>query len=59
MVASLPTTELSVSASILPIETVTVHQPSGAQVIRRLDVDLKVSAVERVLFQPINHIYLG
>ena len=46
MVASNPTTELSIDASSLPIETVTVYQPSGAQVIRTLEVNLKVSKVE-------------
>ena len=46
MVASLPTTELLIDGSSLPIETVTVYRPSGAQVIRKLDVDLKVSANE-------------
>jgi len=44
MVASLPTTTSSFDGSSLPIETVTVYRPSGAQVIRKLDVDLKVSA---------------
>ena len=43
MVASLPTTEFSFHGASLPIETVTVYRPSGAQVIRKLDVDLKVS----------------
>ena len=46
MVASLPATELFIDASSLPIETVTVYQPSGAQVIRTLDVNLKVSRAD-------------
>ena len=46
MVASLPTADISVDASSLPIETVTVYQPSGAQVIRKLNVDLKVSRMK-------------
>jgi len=45
MVVSLPTSELSIDGSTLPIETVIVYRPSGAQVIRKLDIDLKVSAV--------------
>ena len=48
MVASLPTTELSIDGSNLPIETVTVYRPSGAQIIRKLDVNLKVSAVNEI-----------
>jgi len=48
MAISLPTSELSVDGSTLPIETVTVYRPSGAQVIRKLDVDLKVSAVNEI-----------
>ena len=43
MVISFPTSELSVDGSTLPIEAVTVYRPSGAQVIRKLDVDLKVN----------------
>ena len=50
MAISLPTSELSVNGSTLPIETVTVYRPSGAQVIRKLDVDLKVSAVNGIRF---------
>jgi len=54
MAISLPTSELSVDGSTLPIETVTVYRPSGAQVIRKLDVDLKVSAVNEIgpIFNP-------
>ena len=48
MVASLPTTGLSIDGSSLPIETVTVYRPSGAQVIRKLDVDLKVGAANQI-----------
>lgn len=50
MVASLPTTELSIDGSGLPIESVTVYRPSGAQVIRKLDVELKVSAADEIRF---------
>jgi len=46
MVAPLPTTKFSFDGSSLPIETVTVYRPSGAQIIRELRVDLKVSTVE-------------
>ena len=46
MVTSLQTTLFSFDGSGLPIETVTVYRPSGAQVIRKLDVDLKVSTVK-------------
>ena len=65
MVASLPTTEFSFHRSSLPIETVTVYRPSGAQVVRKLDVDLKVSAVKSCRAPPafstalLNHVYLG
>jgi hypothetical protein len=48
MVASLPTSELSIDGSTLPIETATVYRPSGAQVIRKLDVDLKVGVVNEI-----------
>lgn len=65
MVTSLPTTEFSFDGSNLPIETVTVYRPSGAQVIRKLDVDLKVSSANeigwssiRVLDRIFNHIYM-
>ena len=44
MVGSPQATELSVDASRLPFETVTVYQPSGAQVIRTLNLNLKVSS---------------
>ena len=50
MVASLPTTEFSFDGSSLPIETVTVYRPSGAQVIRKLDVDLKVRATRGIWY---------
>ena len=29
----------------LPVDTVTVYRPSGAQVVRDLDLDLKVTAI--------------
>jgi len=48
MAVSLPTSELSVDGSTLPIKIVTVYRPSGAQVIRKLNVDLKVSAVNEI-----------
>ena len=57
MVASLPTTELSFDGSSLPIETVTVYRPFGAQVIRKLDVHLKVSTVKLVEFDPRSQLY--
>ena len=58
MVASLPTTGFSIDASSLPIETVTVYRPSGAQVIRKLDVDLKVLRIEiRVVYRVSNHVH--
>ena len=44
MVAFPPTTEFSFNGSNLPLETVTIFRPSGAQIIRKLDIDLKVSA---------------
>ena len=50
MAVSLPASEFSVDGSTLPIETATVYRPSGAQVIRKLDVDLKVNAVNRIRF---------
>jgi len=46
MVASPPTTKFSFDGSNLPVKSVTVYRPSGAQVIRELDVDLKVSTNE-------------
>jgi len=46
MVAPLPTTKLSFDGSNLPIETVTVYRPSGAQVVRELGADIKVSTME-------------
>ena len=46
MVASLPVTKFSFDGSSLPVETVTVYRPSGAQVVRKLSVDLKVSTTE-------------
>ena len=65
MVTSLPTTLFSFDGSGLPIETVTVYRPSGAQVIRKLDVDLKVSIAKlggvRSAFPTVslNHICAG
>jgi hypothetical protein len=44
MVTFPPTTEFSFNGSNLPLETVTIFRPSGAQIIRKLDIDLKVSA---------------
>ena len=46
VVSSLPTTELLIDGSSLPVEMVTVYCPSGAQVVQNLDVDLKVSVNE-------------
>ena len=50
MVAVETTTKWSFKGANLPIDTVTVYRPSGAQVVRKLDLDLKVSAVGRSAF---------
>jgi len=42
MVASQGTTKWSFKGSDLPIDTVTVYRPYGAQIIRKLDLDLEV-----------------
>ena len=49
----LPTTQFSFDGSSLPIESVTVYRPSGAQVIRELGVDLKVSTVKLGRIRPV------
>lgn len=43
MVASQATTKWSFRGSNLPVDTVTVYRPSGAQIIRKLDLELEVS----------------
>jgi len=42
MVASQATTKWTFEGPNLPIDTVTVYRPYGAQVIRKLDLDLEV-----------------
>lgn len=42
MVTSLTTTQLNFKADDLPIKSVTVFRPSGAQIIRILKANLKV-----------------
>lgn len=49
MVASQATTKWSFRGSNLPVDTVTVYRPSGAQIIRKLDLELKVSQEYRLL----------
>lgn len=44
MVAVQVTKKWSFKGTNLPIDTVTVYRPSGAQIIRKLDLDLNVSA---------------
>ena len=46
MVAFLSTTEFSFNGSNLLLETVTIFRPSGAQIVRKLDIDLKVSSAQ-------------
>jgi hypothetical protein len=46
MVTSLTTTQLSFKAEELPIKSVTVFRPSGAQIIRVLKANLKVRTSE-------------
>jgi len=42
MVTSQATTKWTFEGPNLPIDTVTVYRPYGAQVIRKLDLDLEV-----------------
>ena len=48
MVAVQATTRWTLKGENLPIDTVTVYRPSGAQIVRKLDLDLKVSSTKRV-----------
>ena len=50
MVASQATTKWSFEGPNLPIDTVTVYRPRGAQIIRKLDLDLEVRQRFRVAF---------
>jgi len=45
MVASQATTKWSFEGHKLPIDTVTVYRPQGAQITRKLDLDLEVRRV--------------
>lgn len=45
MVAIYTTTKWFFKGIDLPVDTVTIYRPSGAQVSRNLDLDLKVSAI--------------
>ena len=45
MVAVKETTKWTFKGEDLPIDTVTVYRPSGAQIVRKLDLDLKVCVI--------------
>lgn len=49
MVASQTTTKWSFEGHKLPIDTVTVYRPQGAQITRNLDLDLEVRQDPRIV----------
>lgn len=49
MVAAQATTKWTFRGRNLPVDTITVYRPSGAQIVRKLDLDLKVSVLECTL----------
>ena len=50
MIAVQTTTKWFTNGANLPIDTVTVYRPSGAEVVRKLDLDLKVSVIDKLPF---------